>query len=133
MAVVLSGSYRYEAHFFETFIGNFLQISYKSKVNSIFEEFKNSNKGIEDIKDFFYNSVIICNTKGNQKGCLYTNTYNEFSEKHDREINEQMNSFMNNLKELFIKKLKTILNSLFVFSFLLLLKYFKSIPIGTNF
>ena len=80
--------------------------SYKRKVNSIFEEFKNSNKGVEDIKDFFYNSVRICNVDGNQKGCLVTNTYNEFSEKEDDLIKEQMNSFMNNLKELFIEKLK---------------------------
>ncbi len=80
--------------------------SYKRKVNSIFEEFKNSNNGIEDIKDFFYNSVRICNVDGNQKGCLVTNTYNEFSEKQDEIINKQMNSFMNNLKELFIDKLK---------------------------
>ncbi len=80
--------------------------SYKRKVNSIFEEFKNSNNGIEDIKDFFYNSVRICTINGNQKGCLFTNTYNEFSEKEDDQIKEQMNSFMNNLKEMFIDKLK---------------------------
>ena len=80
--------------------------SYKKKVNAIFEAFKNSNNGIEDIKDFFYNSVNICKVDGNQKGCLVTNTYYEFSEKEDELINEQMNAFMKNLKELFIKKLK---------------------------
>ena len=80
--------------------------SYKRKVNSMFEEFKNSNNGIEDIKTFFYNSVSICNENGNEKGCLITNTYNEFSESEDELINEQMNSFMNNLKELFMDKLK---------------------------
>jgi len=80
--------------------------SYKTKVNSVFEEFKNSNNGIEDIKDFFYNSVRICNVNGNQKGCLITNTYNEFSEKEDEQIKEQMNTFMNNLKILFLEKLK---------------------------
>ncbi|WP_420571550.1 TetR/AcrR family transcriptional regulator [Kordia sp.] len=80
--------------------------SYKNKVNFIFDQIRNSNNGIEDIKDFFYNSVRICNVSGNQKGCLITNTYNEFSEKEDKIINEQMNSFMNNLKELFIEKLK---------------------------
>ncbi|WP_430410369.1 TetR/AcrR family transcriptional regulator [Kordia sp.] len=84
--------------------------SYKRKVNFIFEEFKNSNNGIEDIKDFFYNSIKICNESGNQKGCFITNTYNEFSESEDEPINEQMNVFMNNLKELFIKKLKKDLN-----------------------
>ena len=80
--------------------------SYKRKVNYIFEEFKNSNNGVEDIKDFFYNSVNICKADGNQKGCLVTNTYYEFSEKEDQLINKQMNSFMKNLKELFIEKLK---------------------------
>ncbi|MGQ1892028.1 TetR/AcrR family transcriptional regulator [Thermophagus sp. OGC60D27] len=80
--------------------------SYKKKVNSIFEQFKNSNKGIEDIKEFFYNSVRICNEEGNEKGCLLTNTYNEFADKEDEPINGQINSFMDNLKELFIEKLK---------------------------
>lgn len=79
---------------------------YKRKVSAIFEVFKNSNNGIEDIKEFFYNSIRICNVEGNQKGCLITNTYNEFSKKEDEVINEQMTSFMNDLKELFIEKLK---------------------------
>ena len=79
---------------------------YKTKINSVFEEFKNSNNGVKDIKDFFYNSVKICDAEGNQKGCLVTNTYNEFSELEDEQINGQMNSFMNNLKEMFISKLK---------------------------
>ena len=37
---------------------------------------------------------------------MVTNTYNEFSELEDEQINGQMNSFMNNLKEIFISKLK---------------------------
>jgi AcrR family transcriptional regulator len=78
--------------------------SYKRKVNSFFEEFKSSNNGIEDIKVFFYNSVRICDE--NQKGCLITNTYNEFSEKENAQINEQINPFIINLKELFIEKLR---------------------------
>ena len=80
--------------------------SYNRKVNFVFEEFKKSDKGIEGIKDFFYNSIKVCNVEGNEKGCLVTNTYNEFSGKEDELINEEMNSFMNNLKELFIDKLK---------------------------
>jgi len=80
--------------------------NYKKKVNVIFEEFKNSNNGVEDIKSFFLNSVKICNASGNQKGCLFTNTYNEFAEKEDELINNQMSSFMAMLKELFIEKLK---------------------------
>ncbi|PKQ64508.1 TetR family transcriptional regulator [Labilibaculum filiforme] len=88
--------------------GLFLEsvVNYKKKINSIFEELKNSNNGIEDIKDYFYNSIKICKLTGNQKGCLVTNTYNEFSEKEDDQIKELINSYMNNLKELFIEKLK---------------------------
>jgi TetR/AcrR family transcriptional repressor of nem operon len=93
---------------FENKHGLFLEClkSYKRKVNSIFEEFKNSNNGLQDIKDFFYNSVTICSENGNEKGCLLTNTYNEFSERNDEMINDQMNLFMTGLKELIIDKLK---------------------------
>ncbi|EDP96152.1 TetR/AcrR family transcriptional regulator [Kordia algicida OT-1] len=80
--------------------------NYHKKVNFIFEEFKNSNNGISDIKTFFYDSVNICNVEGNEKGCFVTNTYNEFAKSNDEFIQKQMNSFMDNLKELFIEKLK---------------------------
>jgi site-specific DNA-adenine methylase len=43
---------------------------------------------------------------GDQKGCLLTNTYNEFAEDEDQKIKEQMAEFMNNLKEIFIEKLR---------------------------
>lgn len=80
--------------------------SYKSRVHVIFEEFKNATNGVEDIKEFFYNSVKISEEKGNQKGCLVTNTYNEFSESEDEEINFQMTEFMDELKNIFIEKLR---------------------------
>lgn len=76
--------------------------NYKKKVNSIFDKFKNSTKGVEDIKEFFYDSVNI----GDQKGCLVTNTYNEFSETEDDVIKGEMTAFMDNLKTLFMVKLR---------------------------
>ncbi|WP_108801955.1 TetR/AcrR family transcriptional regulator [Aquimarina sp. Aq107] len=79
--------------------------SYKRKVNNIFEKFKNSSNGIEDIKEFFYDSVKICHQPGSEKGCLVTNTYNEFVGKEDESINDEMTKFMEDLKELFIDKL----------------------------
>jgi TetR/AcrR family transcriptional regulator, transcriptional repressor for nem operon len=79
---------------------------YKAKVNDMFEKFKNATNGVEDIKQFFYDSVTIGLQPGNEKGCLVTNTYNEFSEIDDQLVNEQMASFMDNLKNLFIEKLK---------------------------
>ena len=80
--------------------------SYKAKINFIFEKFKNASNGVEDIKQFFYDSVNISNEQGHQKGCLVTNTYNEFSGSEDETIKDQMNLFMDNLKALIIEKLK---------------------------
>jgi len=79
---------------------------YKSKVNIIFEKFSKASNGVEDIKQFFYDSVNAKYKEGNQKGCLLTNTYNEFSEREDQLIKEHMDSFMDNLKDLFFEKLK---------------------------
>jgi len=80
---------------------------YKEKIGSTLEKFKNAPDGIESIKQFFYDSVS-SNFKDDQlKGCLVTNTYNEFSESEDEVIKGQMNAFMNNLKAIIIKKLET--------------------------
>ncbi|MDX6747026.1 TetR/AcrR family transcriptional regulator [Polaribacter sp. PL03] len=79
---------------------------YKLKVSKILDKFKNAPNGVEDIKQFFYDSVDIDFKGSLQKGCLLTNTYNEFSESEDLLIKEQMASFMGNLKELFIEKLQ---------------------------
>ncbi|MGO4820024.1 MULTISPECIES: TetR/AcrR family transcriptional regulator [unclassified Flavobacterium] len=80
---------------------------YKSKVFAIFEKLQNGTDGVNDIKTFFYDSVAFPATVGEQKGCLLTNTYNEFADTEDQIIQDQMTEFMNNLKTIFIKKLKT--------------------------
>jgi len=80
--------------------------SYKKKIATIFETFKNGENGIKDIKQFFYDSVRIGEQKGNQKGCLMTNTYHEFAITEDELVNDQMRNFMDNLKQLFIEKLQ---------------------------
>ncbi|WP_347374590.1 TetR/AcrR family transcriptional regulator [Aequorivita sp. Q41] len=79
---------------------------YKTKVNTIFNKFKNGTQGVNDIKQFFYDSVTLCLQDDNEKGCLVTNTYYEFSDTENPLVNEQMQSFMENLKSLFIEKLK---------------------------
>ncbi|WP_299100816.1 TetR/AcrR family transcriptional regulator [uncultured Winogradskyella sp.] len=79
---------------------------YKSRVNSVLEKFKNGTKGVEDIKQFFYDSVSSNFKNDQQKGCFVTNTYNEFSENEDELIKEQMDNFMTNLKQIIIEKLK---------------------------
>ncbi|MFD1551273.1 TetR/AcrR family transcriptional regulator [Putridiphycobacter roseus] len=80
--------------------------AYKVKINSIFDKFKSAKNGVADIKQFFYDSVAINDEPGSQKGCLVTSTYNEFAVKEDEMVKAEMNSFMDNLKEIIIEKLK---------------------------
>lgn len=79
---------------------------YKIRINDILVKFKNASNGVEDIKQFFYDSVNLNHKEESQKGCFVTNTYNEFSESEDQLIKEQMGSFMEQLKILIIEKLK---------------------------
>ncbi|WP_417861127.1 TetR/AcrR family transcriptional regulator [Winogradskyella sediminis] len=79
---------------------------YKSRVNDVLVKLKNGTKGVEDIKQFFYDSISSNFKTGNQKGCFVTNTYYEFSENEDQLIKEQMTSFMENLKSIIIDKLR---------------------------
>ncbi|GER58888.1 TetR/AcrR family transcriptional regulator [Patiriisocius marinus] len=79
---------------------------YKTKIRSIFEKFSKASNGVADIKEFFYDSVNSNFNNEELKGCLLTNTYNEFSETEDQLIKEEMASFMDNLKGSFIEKLR---------------------------
>jgi AcrR family transcriptional regulator len=78
---------------------------YRANVSIPLQKLKNGINGIKDIKQFFYDSVDPKYKNCNQKGCLVTNTYNEFSESENLVIKEQMIDFMAELKNLFIKKL----------------------------
>lgn len=80
--------------------------SYKAKRKEMFDRFRTATHGVEDIKQFFYDSVAVCNQQGNEKGCLLTNTYNEFSASEDELVNKEVTTFMANLKSLFIEKLR---------------------------
>jgi len=80
--------------------------SYQERMQSIFEKLVTSNKGVEGIKEFFYDSVNACSKSDLQKGCMVTNTYNEFIDKEEQLINDQMAGFMKKLKSIFIDKLK---------------------------
>lgn len=80
--------------------------SYKTKLGLIFEKIQKGTHGVSDIKAFFYDSINKPTEFGDHKGCLITNTYNEFANTEDKLIKEQMVDFMNNLKEIFIQKLR---------------------------
>ena len=92
---------------FESKHGLFLESlkHYKVQVSHTFEQLKNGTQGVKDIKQFFYDSVSSNFKTDNIKGCLLTNTYNEFSETEDELVKAQMTTFMDNLKEIIIQKL----------------------------
>ena len=79
---------------------------YRSNVSQVLDKLKKGTQGVEDIKQFFYDSVSSSFKSDNIKGCFVTNTYNEFYDKEDECIQKQMNSFMDNLKSIIIEKLK---------------------------
>lgn len=79
---------------------------YKEKVGTIIKKFASGTNGVQDIKQFFIDSVTIIDSERSRNGCLLTNTYNEFAASEDAVIQEEMNSFMSNIKELFIEKLR---------------------------
>lgn len=79
---------------------------YRSNVSQVLDKLKKGTQGVEDIKQFFYDSVSSSFNCDNIKGCFVTNTYNEFYDKEDECIQKQMNSFMDNLKSVIIGKLK---------------------------
>lgn len=80
---------------------------YKSSTGVMLKKFKNATNGVASIKQFFYDSVEANFKDDSIKGCLVTNTYNEFSEGEDELIKAQMEAFMANVKDLIIEKLKT--------------------------
>jgi hypothetical protein len=67
-----------------------------------FRKLQNGKDGVNE--SVFYDSVRMPSELGD-KGCLLTNTYNEFADTEDQIITVQMNEFMNN-KAIFITKLR---------------------------
>lgn len=78
---------------------------YKERGKLMFDKLQKSSGGAAAIKQFFYDSIS--SDKGSEKGCLLTNTYNEFAANEDPLVENQLVPFMANLKELFIEKLRT--------------------------
>lgn len=79
---------------------------YEGKIKGIIEKLRKSTKGIEGIKEFFYDSLTFSDKCESPKGCLITNTSNEFAESEDKAIKEHIVKFTTALKEIFIEKLR---------------------------
>jgi AcrR family transcriptional regulator len=80
--------------------------SYNKSSGYIFENLKRATNGIDDIKKLFCDSANISFSGASEKGCLISNTHNEFSNSNDKLVNNQTKKFMDALKDLFIEKLK---------------------------
>ena len=79
--------------------------SYRERTKVMFEKINLGTKGVEDIKEFFYDSLDVCKTEGNEKGCLLVNTYLEFCNSDDEQINNQIDYYKGRLRALFREKL----------------------------
>ncbi|MGY5355339.1 TetR/AcrR family transcriptional regulator [Wenyingzhuangia sp. IMCC45467] len=79
---------------------------YKKKLNRLILKLESSTKGVNAIKDYFYDFVEFTKEIEFGKGCLVTNTANELTEKADEQIKKVLENFTNEIKEHFMKVLK---------------------------
>lgn len=79
---------------------------YKQKLNVLLNTLKNSNKGVNGIKEYFYDFIEFSKENEIGKGCLITNTANEISQDADDSIKEALYSFTENVRSVFALVLK---------------------------
>jgi hypothetical protein len=77
---------------------------YKTKIYSIFEKLQNGKDGVNDIKVFFYDSVRMPSELGDHK--LLTDQHLQWIYRYWGSNYQRANEFMNNLKAIFITKLR---------------------------
>ncbi|OAB80132.1 TetR/AcrR family transcriptional regulator [Cochleicola gelatinilyticus] len=79
---------------------------YKEKLNQLIEKLKASTKGVDAIKEYFYDFIEFSKETELRKGCLITNTANEMRADSDQQIKEVLSNFMNHLEEVFASMLR---------------------------
>lgn len=79
---------------------------YKKKLNQLIVKLKTSEKGIDGIKEYFYDFIEFSKETELGKGCLITNTANELSNDADEKIKESLSQFTNEVKNVFVSVLK---------------------------
>lgn len=79
---------------------------YTQKLNILVEKLKDSNKGIEAIKQYFYDFVEFIKESEFSKGCFIVNTVSEFGHKTDDLIMAVIQNFVDRRDEAFIQKLE---------------------------
>ena len=79
---------------------------YKNRLNSIRHKLKESNNGVEGIKQFFFNFLDFTKENDTNKGCLVCNSVSELGNKAKPEVMLQLMEFTAEIRELFLKNLK---------------------------
>lgn len=79
---------------------------YKNKLNSIRHKLKESNNGVEGIKQFFLDFLDFTKDNDTNKGCLVCNSVSELGNKAKPEVMLQLMEFTAEIRELFLNNLK---------------------------
>lgn len=80
--------------------------SYKKKISVIVDKLKDSPKGKDAIKEFFYDFLLFSKDNKLGKGCLLTTTVGDSGVNGDVKIMAEILIFADDLKSIFIEKLK---------------------------
>lgn len=79
---------------------------YINKIKNIVDKLKEASRGIEDIKQFFYDFLEFSIESKVRKGCFLTNTANELGEDPDSIIMSEIAKYKASLKAIYIEKLE---------------------------
>ena len=79
---------------------------YKRKIQPLVDKLKASNKGVEAIKEFFYDFLVFSKAESIWKGCLLTSTATELGADGEEIIMAEIYSFSKMLKSIFADKLR---------------------------
>ncbi len=78
---------------------------YINKIKDIIDKLKEGSRGVEDIKQFFYDFLEFSRESKVRKGCMLTNTANELGENSNSVIMSEINKYKIALKAIYIEKL----------------------------
>jgi len=79
---------------------------YQQKIKTITIILENSTEPVEAIKEYFYDFIKFSSLEGVAKGCLITNTINEFGIAKETEITKEAVDFTAHMRSLFYNNLK---------------------------
>ncbi len=78
---------------------------YRSRIEGIVEKLEMGSRGIEDIRDFFYDFLEFSKEDDLAKGCLMLNTINELGNSANTSIKAEIFNYSSDLLVIFMEKL----------------------------